>query len=126
MAGMHTTGGGRGCVGDGVIARGRSLATEVLLDLGLNGIETEVFPAILDLDIGKGKAFLQGTSHLWEQTRLAWSARIIFGRCGDVASPTEKTSTGRIFFFLHGECGIWPDHGRERRSAIAQLLFVYF
>lgn len=57
----------RGCgcsIRHSVHATGGSLLLHALLDLWLNGIQTHVLPAILNLDVRKRQAVLEGSGHL--------------------------------------------------------------
>jgi hypothetical protein len=48
------------------MARARTLSLQLELDLGLDGVETEVFPTMLDLDIRKRESVLKRSGHLGE------------------------------------------------------------
>jgi hypothetical protein len=57
----------------GFVAGARALTLELHIDNGLNGIETEALPAVLDLDVGQSEAVLQRAGHL-QRTMLACTA----------------------------------------------------
>jgi hypothetical protein len=57
----------------GLVAGARALTLELHIDDGLNGIQTEALPPILDLDVGQSKAVLESAGHL-QRTMLAYRA----------------------------------------------------
>ena len=48
----------------GFIARTRALTLELHIDDGLDGVQAEALPAILDLDVSQSKSVLQRPGHL--------------------------------------------------------------
>ena len=72
---MHSARCGGSRVGDGIVARRWSLPPQPLLDLRLNGIQAHILPAILDLDVGKCEAVLEGSGHLFEISGAFYQSR---------------------------------------------------
>lgn len=84
--GLVETFGDAGGLGHGLVAGSWALALKLDVDNGLDGVETEAFPAILHLDIGQRQAVLQRTGHL--------------GHLGPAQNPT-----GNLVLFSHGGQG---------------------
>lgn len=55
----------------GLVAGARALTLELHIDDRLNGIETEAFPPVLDLDVGQSEAVLQRAGHLDRQNNVS-------------------------------------------------------
>lgn len=48
----------------GFVAGARALTLELDVDNGLNGVETEALPTVLDLDVSQSQSVLQRPGHL--------------------------------------------------------------
>lgn len=78
MAGVQPTGGGGGSVGGGIDARRRSFPPHTLFHSRFNGIQAQILPAILYLDVGQCETILQRPGHLGDLHSPQDFARNIF------------------------------------------------
>lgn len=55
---------GRGGIGNGIVARGRTFGPQSFFDMGFNGVQAHILPAILYLNVGESESLLKSSSHL--------------------------------------------------------------
>jgi hypothetical protein len=83
------------------VAGARALTLELHIDDGLNVIQTEALPAVLDLDVCESEAVLQGAGHL--------HSAVLVGRCRGAAlgatpwrvGPWRPVPGGGLCWRLH-------------------------
>ena len=97
-------------------ARALPLLLEFHINDGLNGIQTEALPAILDLDVGQSEAVLQRPGHL-QSTMLAKTALgAADNETADLGDLCPPKHFARNFVWLgHGGAMAVSDVQRDQR-----------